>query len=63
MKDVKFDKKALVAAAKKRELPEKTVASFRLSSDVYERFCEACDKLDVSRTAILEELMKAFTSR
>lgn len=63
MKDVKFDKKALVAAAKDKELPKKTVASFRFTKIIYDNFRIACKKEKVSRSAILEEFMRTFASK
>ncbi len=63
MKPVKFDKKALIAAAKKNREPEKANVTFRLTKTVYKEFHKFCENEGVSHVAILEEFMKSFASK
>ena len=56
---VKIDKKALVSAAKEAK-PEKANVTFRLTTDLYERFQKVCKSEDVKPTAIIEQFLTEF---
>lgn len=56
---LKVDKKALVAAAKEAK-PDKANVTFRLKTELYERFQKICNHEKVKPTAIIEEFMKEF---
>lgn len=46
--------------AAKMAKPKKANVTFRLNTELYETFQEACDKSDVAPTAVIEEFMKEF---
>lgn len=60
MVGLKIDKKALLRAAKE-DKPDKSNFTFRLDSELYEKFKTQCEKNKVKPTAVLEAFLKEFT--
>ena len=60
MVSLKVNKKALVLAAKK-DKPEKSNYTFRLSNELYEKFKSQCENNRVKPTAVLEAFLTEFT--
>ena len=58
---IKFDRKALIKAAKVEEEPKKANYTFRLDKELYKAFKEQCKKDDIKPTKIIEEFLKGFT--
>ena len=60
MVSIKVNKKALVIAAKENK-PDRANFTFRLNSDLYEKFKVQCENSKVKPTAVLEAFLREFT--
>lgn len=57
--NLKINKRALIASVKNKKADKENV-TFRLETDLYEKFREVCEKEGVKPSAIIEEFMKEF---
>jgi hypothetical protein len=63
MVPVKFDRKAILKAAKAKNRPDKANYTFRFNSELMKTFKEHCEKEGVTATSVLEEFLREFTKK